>query len=99
MRCAKWSALETAGGQGRAQHRPIQPLFDQNGTPSLFAEESDEKPIPYIVIIIDELADLMMLDSQQRGRVDHAPGADGARGGHSPGSGHAAAFGRRDYRD
>ena len=38
-------------------------LFDQGGTPSLFGEESDEKPIPYIVIIIDELADLMMLDS------------------------------------
>ncbi len=38
-------------------------LFDQNDTPSLFGEESDEKPIPFIVIIIDELADLMMLDS------------------------------------
>jgi DNA segregation ATPase FtsK/SpoIIIE, S-DNA-T family len=37
-------------------------LFDQ-GTPSLFDQESDEKPIPSIVIIIDELADLMMLDS------------------------------------
>ena len=73
-------------------------LFDQGGTPSLFGEESDERPIPYIVIIIDELADLMMLDVQQRGRVDHAPGADGARGRHSPGAGDAAAFGRRHHR-
>jgi len=37
-------------------------LFD-TATPSLFEAEGDEKPIPYIVIIIDELADLMMLDS------------------------------------
>jgi len=35
-------------------------LFDD--TPSLFVEQSDDGPIPYIVIIIDELADLMMLD-------------------------------------
>ncbi len=38
-------------------------LFEENGTPSLFGDDSEERPLPYIVIIIDELADLMMLDS------------------------------------
>jgi len=38
-------------------------LFDGDGTPSLFEENPEERPIPYIVIIIDELADLMMLDA------------------------------------
>ncbi len=38
-------------------------LFDTDGTPSLFGDNADERPLPYIVIIIDELADLMMLDS------------------------------------
>jgi DNA segregation ATPase FtsK/SpoIIIE, S-DNA-T family len=36
-------------------------LFDEE-TPGLFDDNPDERPIPYIVIIIDELADLMMLD-------------------------------------
>jgi S-DNA-T family DNA segregation ATPase FtsK/SpoIIIE len=38
-------------------------LFD-GGTPNLFEDGSEAKPLPYIVIIIDELADLMMLDGQ-----------------------------------
>src|ERR1700723_1887842 len=38
-------------------------LFDESGTPSLFGDNPEERPLPYIVIIIDELADLMMLDS------------------------------------
>jgi S-DNA-T family DNA segregation ATPase FtsK/SpoIIIE len=37
-------------------------LFDSGSTPSLFDDGTEEKPLPYIVIIIDELADLMMLD-------------------------------------
>lgn len=37
-------------------------LFDDADTPSLFGDSTEERPIPYIVIIIDELADLMMLD-------------------------------------
>jgi S-DNA-T family DNA segregation ATPase FtsK/SpoIIIE len=38
-------------------------LFDNNETPSLFGDGAEECPLPFIVIIIDELADLMMLDS------------------------------------
>jgi len=38
-------------------------LFDDDETGSLFGDDSEDGPIPYIVIIIDELADLMMLDS------------------------------------
>jgi S-DNA-T family DNA segregation ATPase FtsK/SpoIIIE len=37
-------------------------LFDDVETPSLFGDSGEERPMPYIVIIIDELADLMMLD-------------------------------------
>jgi DNA segregation ATPase FtsK/SpoIIIE, S-DNA-T family len=37
-------------------------LFDDGDTPSLFGDSGEERPVPYIVIIIDELADLMMLD-------------------------------------
>jgi S-DNA-T family DNA segregation ATPase FtsK/SpoIIIE len=40
-------------------------LFEGSSTPSLFGPEtgeSEQEPLPYIIIIIDELADLMMLD-------------------------------------
>lgn len=39
-------------------------LFESDGSLSLFEgnDDPDNRPIPYIVIIIDELADLMMLD-------------------------------------
>ncbi len=36
-------------------------LFE-NGTPSMFEDAQEQEPLPYIIIIIDELADLMMLD-------------------------------------
>jgi DNA segregation ATPase FtsK/SpoIIIE, S-DNA-T family len=43
-------------------------LFE-NGTPSLFEDTEADQPLPNIVIIIDELADLMMLD---RANVEEA---------------------------
>jgi DNA segregation ATPase FtsK/SpoIIIE, S-DNA-T family len=36
-------------------------LFD-HGQPSMFEDSDEQEPLPYIIIIIDELADLMMLD-------------------------------------
>ncbi len=38
-------------------------LFDEEATRSLFGDDSEDHRLPYIVIIIDELADLMMLDA------------------------------------
>jgi S-DNA-T family DNA segregation ATPase FtsK/SpoIIIE len=55
--------LKLLAGKGVRNIDQYNRLFDRGGTPSLFDEESEEKPLPCIVIIIDELADLMMLDS------------------------------------
>ena len=52
-------------------------LFESD-TPSLFEQEGDEKPLPQIVIIIDELADLMMLDQSNVEESITPLGADGA---------------------
>ena len=70
---------------------------------SLFEETSEPpqeelRPLPYILILIDELADLMMLEGRNVEESRHAPGADGARRRHAPGAGHAASQRGRDHR-
>src|SRR5436309_3339804 len=53
--------LKVLAAKGVCNLEQYNKLFESD-TPSLFEDESDEKPLPQIVIIIDELADLMMLD-------------------------------------
>ncbi|MCU1256036.1 MAG: translocase FtsK, partial [Candidatus Angelobacter sp.] len=53
--------LKVLAAKGVRNLEQYNKLFESD-TPSLFESESDEKPLPHIVIVIDELADLMMLD-------------------------------------
>jgi S-DNA-T family DNA segregation ATPase FtsK/SpoIIIE len=54
--------LKTLAEKGVRNIEQYNKLFERD-TPGLFDDEdSEHKPLPYIVIIIDELADLMMLD-------------------------------------
>ena len=52
---------QAARRQPRPQHRPIQQALRQRLRLPL-RRRPDQEPLPYIIIIIDELADLMMLD-------------------------------------
>jgi S-DNA-T family DNA segregation ATPase FtsK/SpoIIIE len=54
--------LKTLAQKGVRNIDQYNKLFDDSLTPNLFGSSDDEHPLPYIVIIIDELADLMMLD-------------------------------------
>lgn len=54
--------LEQAREKGEAMSRTVQTGFDpESGEPIFEREEMDMSPMPYIVVIIDEMADLMMV--------------------------------------
>ena len=71
----------------------------QASSPSQVGQPEDElEKLPYIVIIIDELADLMMVASREVEQCISRPRRQGARGGHPPGGGDAAPLDRRGQR-
>jgi len=63
------AAAAAAGRAGRAQHRSVQQEIRklQQEPRSLFEDEpvqEELRPLPYVLILIDELADLMMLEGR-----------------------------------
>ena len=47
--------LKVLARKRRAQHRSVQPAVRRKARPSLFRGAEEREPMPYIVIIIDEL--------------------------------------------
>ena len=80
----------------RARCRPAS--TDETGEAIYETEELDLEPLPYIVVIVDEMADLMMVAGKDIEGAHPAPGADGARRRHPPHHGDAAPVGRRHHR-
>lgn len=51
--------------KGETFKRTIHTGFDEEGAPQYQEEEIELKPLPYIVVIIDEMADLMMVSGKE----------------------------------
>ena len=57
--------VREAQRQGKKLTRRFPNGFDENGDQIICEEESDATPLPYIVVIVDEMADLMMVAGKE----------------------------------
>ena len=88
-----------AKARGETITRTVQTGFDRETGEAVYEDEvMDLDPLPYIVVIVDEMADLMMVAGKEIEGRDPAPGPDGPRRRHSRDPGDAAPVGGRDHR-
>lgn len=82
---AGWGVRNIDGFNTEVEKRNANEQFDDNGEPF--------KKLPYIVIIIDELADLMMVSSKEVEESITRAGTNGSRRRHSSCVGNATPVG------
>ena len=91
--------LLEAKGKGENLSRTVHTGFDKETGKAIYEEEKlDLEPLPYIVIIVDEMADLMMVAGKDIEGAVQTPGADGARRRPARHPRDPAALGRRHHR-
>ena len=100
--CATSTASTTrraSRDKGEASSRTVQTGFDrETGEPIYEHEELDLEPMPLIVVVIDEMADLMMVAGKEiEAAVQRLAQMARAAGIHRD-YGHATPLGRRDHR-
>ena len=93
------SRILHAEAKGEVLTRTVQTGFDRATGRAIYEqEEMDYDTMPYIVVIVDEMADLMMVAGKDIEAAVQRLGADGARRRHPPHHRHAAPERRRDHR-
>ena len=91
--------VKEAEEAGKPIKDPIRLQKIAQGVPGVVAEDvEDLTTLPFIVVIIDELADLMMIVGKKVEELIARLGAEGARLGHPFDPGDAAAVGGCDHR-
>jgi S-DNA-T family DNA segregation ATPase FtsK/SpoIIIE len=79
--------------------RTVQTGFDEEtGDPIFETEEFAPEAMPYIVVIVDEMADLMMVAGKEIEACIQRLGTDGACFGYSPDHGNTTSVRGRDHR-
>ena len=79
--------------------RTVQTGFDADtGQPIYEDQELDLNPLPLIVVVVDEMADLMMVAGKEVEGAIQRLSPNGSRGRHSPDHGDPAPLGGRHHR-